>query len=117
MKAREHYGFEYTDVEDPSRMSSEELSKPEVLKRLQKILKNVSVPPLRLEENDATNKPATHLGRAFDDLPELPQQGNIEEFREHDGPTGGDVASAALANPANMGAESSSELNTKNFVM
>jgi hypothetical protein len=44
LKAREHYGFEYSRAEDPSRMvPALELIDEEVLERLKKILKGVSV--------------------------------------------------------------------------
>jgi hypothetical protein len=46
LKAREHYGFEYSGDEDPSRMVlALELTKEEVLKHLKKILKGVSIVP------------------------------------------------------------------------
>jgi hypothetical protein len=45
LRERVHYGFEYTGLEDPTRMSKEELS-GEVLERIQAILKGVSVIPL-----------------------------------------------------------------------
>ena len=58
MKARETYGFEYTGVEDPSWMvSTRELTEDEVLERLQKILKGVSVVPHRVDEYSATCPP------------------------------------------------------------
>ena len=47
MKEREHYGFEYSGAEDPSRMvPALELTNEEVLERLQKMLKGVSIVPL-----------------------------------------------------------------------
>jgi hypothetical protein len=44
-----HYGFEYIGLEDPIQMSKDELSKEEILERLQSILKDVSVIPLQFE--------------------------------------------------------------------
>ena len=58
MKEREHYGFEYSGVEDPSRMvPALELTDEEVLERLQKMLKGVSVVPLAVLEYSANNPP------------------------------------------------------------
>ena len=58
MKEREHYGFEYSGVEDPSRMvPTLELTDEEVLERLQKMLKGVSVVPLAVLEYSANNPP------------------------------------------------------------
>jgi hypothetical protein len=46
LKEREHYGFKYSGVEDPSRMvPALELTDEEVLERLQKILKNTVIVP------------------------------------------------------------------------
>jgi hypothetical protein len=58
LKAREHYGFEYAGAEDPSRMvPTEELTKEEVLERLHKTLKGVSIVPLRVDEFTDENLP------------------------------------------------------------
>ena len=60
MKEREHYGFEYSGVEDPSRMvPTLELTDEEVLKHLQKMLKGVSVVLLAVLEYSAKNPPPT----------------------------------------------------------
>jgi hypothetical protein len=56
LKARETYGFEYANAEDPSRLvPSEGLTEDKVLQRLCKILKSVSVVPCRVDEHDAAN--------------------------------------------------------------
>lgn len=58
MKAREHYGFEYTGAKDPSRMvSTSKLTEDEVLGCLLKILKGVSVVLHRVDEYSAVNPP------------------------------------------------------------
>jgi hypothetical protein len=58
LKAREHYGFEYSGAEDPSRMvPALELTEEEVLERLKKILKGVSVVPHMVPEYRADNLP------------------------------------------------------------
>jgi hypothetical protein len=58
LKAREHYGFEYSRAEDPSRMvSALELTKEEVLECLKKILKGVSVVLHTVPEYHADNPP------------------------------------------------------------
>ena len=58
MKEREHFGFEYSRAEDPSRMvPALELTDEEVLERLQKMLKGVSVVPLTVSEYSANNPP------------------------------------------------------------
>jgi hypothetical protein len=58
LKAREHYGFEYFKVEDPSRMvPALELTNEEVLERLKKILKGVSVVLHLVPEYRADNPP------------------------------------------------------------
>jgi hypothetical protein len=47
-----------TGAEDPSWLvPSEELTKDEVLQRLRKILKGVSIIPHRVDEHDAANPP------------------------------------------------------------
>jgi hypothetical protein len=57
-KEREHYGFGYSRAEDPSRMvPALELTDEEVLERLQKILKGVSVVPHMVPEYHADNPP------------------------------------------------------------
>jgi hypothetical protein len=56
--AREHYGSEYSRTEDPSHMVlALELTKEEVLERLKKILKGVSVIPYTVPEYHADNSP------------------------------------------------------------
>ena len=58
LKERENYGFEYSGAEDPSRMvPALELTDEEVLERLQKMLKGVSVIPLVILEYSAKNPP------------------------------------------------------------
>ena len=58
LKERENYGFEYSGAEDPSRMvPTLELTDEEVLERLQKMLKGVSVVPLAVLEYSANNSP------------------------------------------------------------
>ena len=58
LKEREHLGFEYSGAEDPSRMvPALELTGEEVLERLQKMLKGVSVIPPAVSEFSAINPP------------------------------------------------------------
>ena len=58
MKEREHLSFEYSGAEDPSRMvPALELTDEEVLERLQKMLKGVSVIPPAVSEFSANNPP------------------------------------------------------------
>jgi len=58
LKEREHLGFEYSRAEDPSRMvPALELTGEEVLERLQKMLKGVSVIPPAVPEYSANNPP------------------------------------------------------------
>jgi hypothetical protein len=58
LKAREHYGFEYSVAEDPSRIVSDlELTEEEVLEHLKKILKGVNVVPHTVPEYRADNPP------------------------------------------------------------
>jgi hypothetical protein len=58
LKARENYDFEYSRAEDPSRMVlALELTEEEVLKRLKKILKEVSVVLHTVSEHRADNPP------------------------------------------------------------
>ena len=58
LKERENYGFEYFGAEDPSRMvPALELTDEEVLERLQKMLKGVSILPLVVLEYNANNPP------------------------------------------------------------
>ena len=60
MKARETYGFEYAGAEDPSRMvPMRELMEDEVLERLWKILKGVSIVLHRVDEYSAAYPPPT----------------------------------------------------------
>ena len=55
-----NYGFEYSGAEDPSRMVlALELTGEEVLERLQKMLKGVSVVPLVVPEYCVNNPPPT----------------------------------------------------------
>lgn len=51
--------FEYIGVEDPTRMSREELTEGEVLGRIKKILKDIDCIPLRFEEKDAEHPSAS----------------------------------------------------------
>ncbi|XP_066398769.1 uncharacterized protein [Miscanthus floridulus] len=68
LKEREHLGFEYSGAEDPSRMvPALELTGEEVLERLQKMLKGVSVIPPAVSEYSANNPPPAELGRNFVD--------------------------------------------------
>ncbi|XP_066342009.1 uncharacterized protein [Miscanthus floridulus] len=68
LKEREHLGFEYSGAEDPSRMvPALELTGEEVLERLQKMLKGVSVIPPAISEFSAINPPPAELGRNFVD--------------------------------------------------
>jgi hypothetical protein len=58
LKAREHYDFEYASAEDPSWMvPTQELIEEEVLEHLRKILKGVSIIPLRVNEFTAKKPP------------------------------------------------------------
>ena len=58
LKEREIFGFEYSGAEDPSRMvPTLEFTDEEVLERLQKMLKGVSVVPLAVLEYSANNPP------------------------------------------------------------
>ena len=58
MKEREHLGFEYSRAEDPSRMVlALELTDEEVLERLQKMVKGVSVIPPAVSEFLANHPP------------------------------------------------------------
>lgn len=57
LKERENYGFQYTCLNDSSRMKSEELSEAEVLARLQGLLKDVNVMLFRTEEYSAEKPP------------------------------------------------------------
>ena len=60
LKERENFGFEYSGAEDPSHMvPALELTDEEVLERLQKMLKGVSVVPLAVLEYSANNPPPT----------------------------------------------------------
>jgi hypothetical protein len=60
LKVRETYGFEYVRDEDPSRMvSMRELMEDEVLERLRKILKGVSIVSHRVDEHTAASPPPT----------------------------------------------------------
>ena len=58
LKERENLGFEYSGAEDPSRMVlALELTDEEVLERLQKMLKGVSVIPPAVSEFSTNNPP------------------------------------------------------------
>jgi hypothetical protein len=58
LKAREHYGFEYSGAKDPSHMvPALELTEEEVLEHLKKILKGVSIVPHTVPEYRADNPP------------------------------------------------------------
>jgi hypothetical protein len=58
LKAREYYSFEYSRVEDPSRMVlALELTKEEVLECLKKILKGVSIVLHTVPEHVLTTHP------------------------------------------------------------
>jgi hypothetical protein len=58
LKVRETDGFEYARAEDPSWMvSTRELMEDEVLERLRKILKGVSVIPHRVDEYTTASPP------------------------------------------------------------
>jgi hypothetical protein len=60
LKAREHYDFEYSGAEDPSRMVlALELTDEEVLERLKKILEGVSIVLHPVLEYRADNPPPT----------------------------------------------------------
>jgi hypothetical protein len=51
-----HYSFEYIITEDPTWIFKDNLTEEEILERLQKILKDVSVIPLQFEERDADHQ-------------------------------------------------------------
>jgi hypothetical protein len=58
LKAKENYDFEYSGVEDPSRMvPALELTEEEVLEHLKKFLKGVSIVPHTDSEHHADNLP------------------------------------------------------------
>jgi hypothetical protein len=58
LKARENYSFEYSRAEDPSSVVlALELTEEEVLERLKKILKGVSVIPHTVPKYRADNPP------------------------------------------------------------
>jgi hypothetical protein len=60
LKAREPYGFKYVGAEDLSRMvPTQELTEEEVLERLYKILKGVSVVSLRVDKFTTEKPPST----------------------------------------------------------
>jgi hypothetical protein len=59
LKDRVHYGFEYTGCQDPTRVTSNELSEGEVLERLQDILGVVSVIPYQFREHNHDHPPPT----------------------------------------------------------
>jgi len=45
LQERIHYGFEYTGPEDPTRVTTNELTEGEVLERIQNVLASVQVIP------------------------------------------------------------------------
>jgi hypothetical protein len=58
LKERKHYGFEYSRAEDPSRMVPVlELTEEEVLERLKKVLKGVTIVPHIVLEYHADHLP------------------------------------------------------------
>jgi hypothetical protein len=58
LKEREHLGFEYSGAEDPSRMvPALELIEEEVLERLKKVLKRVTIVPHAVSEYCGDNSP------------------------------------------------------------
>jgi hypothetical protein len=58
LKEREHLGFEYSRAEDPSQMvPALELTKEEVLERLRKVLKGVTIVPHAVPEYCGDNPP------------------------------------------------------------
>ncbi|XP_066398749.1 uncharacterized protein [Miscanthus floridulus] len=73
LKEREHYDFEFSCAEDPSHMvAALELSDEEVLERLGKMLKGVSIMPHQVVEYSTTNPPLPELGRKFVDPVSVP---------------------------------------------
>ena len=97
-----YHGFEYTRPEDLAQVTNVELTKDEVLERIQGVLQAVSVIPDQYHERDHKNPPAdvsivmcailkfvetdacklltidAHLGHNFDDLPTLPPCAGFE---------------------------------------
>jgi hypothetical protein len=58
LKEREHFGFEYSGAEDPSRMvPALELTEEEVLERLKNVLKGVTIVPHAVPEYCGDNPP------------------------------------------------------------
>jgi hypothetical protein len=58
VKEREHLGFEYSGAEDPSRMvPALELTEEEVLERLRKVLKGVTIVPHAVPKYCEDNSP------------------------------------------------------------
>ena len=53
-----HYGFEYTRLEDPTQVTTNELMEDEVLERIQNMLGSVEVIPYQYPERDHQNLPA-----------------------------------------------------------
>ena len=53
-----HYGFEYTRLEDLARVTTDELTKDEVLERIYNMLASVLVIPYHYLEHDHQNQPA-----------------------------------------------------------
>ena len=58
LKERINYGFEYTRPEDPSRVTTNELTKDKVLERIQNVLASIQVIPYQYLEHDHQNLPA-----------------------------------------------------------
>ena len=53
-----HYGFEYTRLEDPTQVTTNELMEDEVLERIQNMLGSVQVIPYQYPKHDHQNPPA-----------------------------------------------------------
>jgi hypothetical protein len=57
LKDRVHYGFEYTECQDPTRVTSIELLESEVLERLQDVLGAILVIPYQFWEHNHEHPP------------------------------------------------------------
>ena len=55
LQERIHYGFEYTGPEDPTRVTTNELTEGEVMERIQNMLASVQVIPYQYPEHDHQN--------------------------------------------------------------
>jgi len=55
LQERIHYGFKYTGLEDPARVTIDELTEGEVLERIQNVLVSVQVIPYQYSEHDHQN--------------------------------------------------------------